>query len=140
MTRLKSEDVIVAQYASVFFLAFVTRAQYDKLMLLVAEIDDEVDFKSIDGASKRKKTFKNQAIKSTFPLTAKLFKAIDSLDMLDDNFRTPETHKMGRTLGLILSGHYRTLYNEVFAFFNQGNQIFKEICEHLKNSKNSGCG
>lgn len=122
---------IIAEYSTVFQLAFVTRAISEKLMLLQSKLDIFLDFKKLDSSKKIKSVFKSQAVNSANKYTKELAIFVDTLDILDDNYRTPETHKMGKILGLICSGHYDTCMNEVLGFYNKAMEIFSGICNQI---------
>jgi len=130
--KLHSASNALSEYSSVFLASFVTRAQFEKLMLLMARIDEALDYKKLDSSKKMKATFAKQAASSQFPLTKRLLGLVADLELLDDNYRTPETHKMGRILGLVNSQHFGTMLNEVLSFQNDANNFFMDVCRHIR--------
>ena len=123
---------MLAQYSSVFLLSFVTRAQYEKLMLLVASIDGTISYKRLDNSKKMKSTFIKESENSELEVTKHLRKSVANLELLDDNYRTPEVHKLGRILGLVYQEYYSSMINEVLSFQNEANFLFVEVCDYIR--------
>lgn len=132
ISRLHNNSDTLAQYSSVFLLSFVTRAQYEKLMLLVAKIDSTISYKRLDNSKKIKSTFVKESETSNLEITKHLRDFIINLELLDDNYRTPEVHKLGRILGLISQGYYSSMINEVLSFQNEANFLFIEVCNYIR--------
>ena len=130
--RLHDPSDVLSQYSQIFLLAFVTRAQFEKLILLLAKLDETLDFQDLDKSKKMKTTFRKQAKNSNFDLTKKLSAILEDVELLDDNYRTPETHKMGRILGLTKKGHFTSLLNEVLSFQNTADGLFQDVCEYVR--------
>ncbi|MBW1732426.1 MAG: hypothetical protein JRJ75_16370 [Deltaproteobacteria bacterium] len=104
-------------------------------MLLLAKLDGNLDFAALDKSKKMKTTFKKQAQRSTFELTREFSDLLEDVELLDDNYRTPETHKMGRVLGLTYNGYFGTQVNEVLSFQNTALKAFNRICEHIRKER-----
>lgn len=130
--RLHDPGDVLCEYSQILLLTFITRAQFEKLILLLAKLDESLDFHVLDKSKKMKATFRKQAKNSSFDLTKKLAGSLEDVELLDDNYRTPETHKMGRILGLTKKGYFGTLINEVLSFQNTANDFFNDICNYLR--------
>lgn len=131
-TCLTGSNDPLRQYATVFLVSFVTRAQFEKLMLLVAYVDPALDYEVLDKSKRMKATFRKQASQSTLDLTKRFWNVVESLELLDDNYRTPETHKLGRILAIVHKGQYTSALNEVLSFQNTVNNFFWDLCNYLR--------
>lgn len=123
----------INQYATAYLMSVITRSQYEKLILLTAKIDNSLDHDKLIGAKKMKKNFIKQANQSTQNNTKNLLQLVKNLEILDDDYRTPETHKSGRLLKLISDDHYGSLINEIMSFQNDADAYFRKICTEINN-------
>jgi hypothetical protein len=132
MIQLQSKSDMLLNYSQVFLLSFVTRALYEKLMLLMACIDPGLDYAKLEGGKSMKRKFVEQSKRGNLDLTKKLSEHLEDLELLDDYYRSPEVHKIGRLMGLVYNGYQISLLNEVCSFFNTANHFFIDICKFLR--------
>lgn len=121
------------QYAGILANIFITRAKLEKIIFLVAKLDNNIlqlEGKHIRG------TFLKLSKNSFFPLTKKLRFLAEDFEHFDAKFRTPEAHTKGRIFPLISDGNYETLINEVLSFDGRLNEFFNEVLQYLRNNKN----
>lgn len=124
----------VQRYSTIITSAFMARAMIEKLILLVALIDSELEYDKIQGSKSIKSSFIKQAGKSKNELTSDLLHYLPNVELLDDNYRTPETHKLGRIFGLLNYDLkvFNSLLNEVSTHFNYANGFFAMILKYLR--------
>jgi|GEM_PF-5578705 hypothetical protein len=122
-------------YSSILSCTFITRAEIEKIIQLISVIDPAIDYSTLQGSKSIRRTFQKLAEKTEFELTKEFARSISNIEILDDNFRTPEAHKMSRILGVLnnLSKEtYGSLINEVLASMNGTNQFYKKLCDYLR--------
>jgi hypothetical protein len=95
--RMWGKDML-AQYSLVFLLAFTVRAQIEKTMLMFAHLDPALNYPQLDASKKIRSVFLRQARGSSWEPTLRLAALLESVDILDDMYRSPEIHKTGRSV------------------------------------------
>ncbi len=128
------------QYAGILANIFITRAKLEKIIFLIAKLDnDTIYYQKLLKGKKRgiRNSFLKLSRNSNFSLTIKLKHLAEYFEHFDNQFRTPEAHKKGRIFSLISDGHYGTLANEVLSFDNKLNQFFGEVLQYLRNNSKS---
>lgn len=136
-SRFKEEDSnnYIKFYSSILCCTFLTRSEIEKIIQLVSILDPAIEHKTVQGSKSIRRTFKKMAEKSTLDLTNELVHELSNIELLDDNYRTPEAHKMSRILGILnnLSKEtHGTLINEVISYFNWANKFYKKLCDSLR--------
>ena len=81
-----------------------------------------------------KSSFLKEAVKSNDPITKEFLHYITNVEILDNSFRTPEIHKLGRIFGLLNYdiNVYDSLFNEISAHFNYANIYVAKIIKLLR--------
>ena len=136
-SSFKKEDSnnYIKFYSSVLCCTFLTRSEIEKIIQLVSILDPAIDYKTLQGSKSIRRTFQKMAEKSNLELTKELVHELSNIEILDDNYRTPEAHKMSRIFGILnnLSKEtYGTLINEVISYLNWANQFYKKLCDSLR--------
>jgi hypothetical protein len=129
------EQNFILKYTTIFTLTTISRTILEKLILIIGLIDKDLDYESLIGSKSIKRTFIKTGSKSIEPLTIELLKHITNIEILDENYRTPEIHKISRLLGMLseCKGEiFGSILNEIFSFQNWTTQFFKKICNKLK--------
>lgn len=122
-------------YSSILCCTFLVRSEIEKIILLVSILDPAIDHKSLQGSKSIRRSFRKMAENSSLDLTKELVRELSNIEILDDNYRTPEAHKMSRIFGILnnLSREtYGTLINEVISYLNWANQFYKKLCDGLR--------
>jgi hypothetical protein len=132
MLKLQDKTNILKQFTTLFSVSFTARAQIEKLILLFAKIDPNINFKRIDDSKKVRSAFYKQALSSSMPLTIKFSRFLEDVQLLDEKYRNPEIHKSGRLLKIVHSGYYTNAMNEVLGYLNKVNEFYVDICDILR--------
>lgn len=133
LVSLQDKASFLKQYAAILSNIFIVGAKIEKLIFLVAKIDDSLnDEELVERSGKVTTTFLKKSEESEFALTKKLRDMAKNIEHFKDQFRTPEAHKRGRMLPLITDGHYGTLLNEILSYSNSLNGFFGEVVEYLR--------
>ena len=126
-------------YTIFFSLIVIVRAQADKIALLIADIDDTIDYQKLINAWKSTNSLKKSFIKLALPsdnlITKDAINLLKNIDILEDNFRTPEIHNIGRSLELVYLGYGEKLANIAYSYQTDILNLLKKIILHLKENQ-----
>ncbi len=137
LISLQDKINYLKQYAGILANIFITRAKLEKIIFLVAKLDNNIEYyQKLIKARKIRSKFLELSKNSKFLLAIKLRPLAEDFEHFDNQFRTPEAHKKGRIFPLISDGNYETLVNEVLSFDNRLNYFFNEALQYLRNNKN----
>ena len=128
------QAIYVQRYSALITSTFVIRAIIEKLILLIAQLDEDIEYRKIVDSKSMKSSFLKEAVKSNDPITKEFLHYITNVEILDNSFRTPEIHKLGRIFGLLNYdiNVYDSLFNEISAHFNYANIYVAKIIKLLR--------
>lgn len=133
------EKFVFVDYAIFFSLVVIIRAQMDKIALLIADIDSNIDYKKLKKEWKKTNSLKNSFIKlassSDDIMTKEAIDLLKNADILEDNFRTPEIHNIGRSLELVYLGYGEKLANIVYGYQTDILNLLKKIIIYIRNNE-----
>lgn len=111
------------------------RALWEKLIGLAVLLQRPDDFDRILSAKRVRSTFITKFKDSQHPVVRAIWDYLHSLDTFEERFRSPELHKIGRTIWWAARKKPGEETNRLLAYYNDLNRLLRGIIEYFEGAE-----
>lgn len=108
------------------------RTLWEKLIGLAILLERPNDFDKILSAKKVRSAFIKNFKDSQHPIVRAIWDYLHSIDAFEQRFRSPELHKVGRTIWWAAREKLGEETNRFFAYYNDLNRLLRDIVKHFE--------
>jgi hypothetical protein len=107
------------------------RALWEKLIGFAVLLESPEEFEKTFSARRVRSTFLTKFEAAKNPVTQKIWNVLHTVELFDQRFRTPEVHKIGRTIHWATQESLGNEVNRLMGHRNDLNSLLREIVEDL---------
>ncbi|MEE9510133.1 MAG: hypothetical protein V3V81_06535, partial [Candidatus Bathyarchaeia archaeon] len=131
LARNTSEDdnARIKRYIFINDVIVRIRAFWERLIGLAILVDRPEEFDKVFSNRRTRRAFKREFASSKNSVTKLIWDYSHSLDLFENKFRTPELHKIGRTIRWASKKRLSGEINRLLAYQNDLNRLIRQIVE-----------